>query len=66
MFKSVATDVEALNKMSEQIGIAIEDLGALRYAAADMAGMAEGRFDMALRRMTRRIGEAAKDRKSVV
>ncbi|TKR55386.1 hypothetical protein D7I39_11270 [Allopusillimonas ginsengisoli] len=59
MFKSVATDVEALNKMSEQIGIAIEDLGALRYAAADMAGMAEGRFDMALRRMTRRIGEAA-------
>ncbi len=59
MFRSVATDVEALNKMSEQIGIAIEDLGALRYAAADMAGMAEGRVDMALRRMTRRIGEAA-------
>lgn len=58
-YRSGAQSVDALAKMSDQIGIATEDLGALRYAAQQMSGMAEGTFDVSLRRMTRRITEAA-------
>ena len=58
-YKSGAQSVDALAKMSDQIGIATEDLGALRYAAQQMSGMAEGTFDVSMRRMARRITEAA-------
>lgn len=58
-YRSGSESVDALAKMSDQIGIATEDLGALRYAAQQMSGMAEGTFDVSLRRMTRRITEAA-------
>lgn len=46
-------------KMADQIGIATDHLVAMRYAAVQMAGVSEGQFDMAMRRMTRRIAEAA-------
>lgn len=49
----------ATSKMAGQIGVATEQLTALRYAAQQMAGVSDGQFDMALRRMTRRIKEAA-------
>src|SRR5690625_3648338 len=58
LYVSGARSVEQLSRMSDQIGIASDDLGALRYAAQEMAGVAEGTFDNALRRMTRRITEA--------
>ena len=51
--------VGQLAAFSDQIGIASEELGALRYAAQQFSGMAEGTFDVSLRRMTRRIAEAA-------
>jgi len=58
LYVSGARSVEQLSRMSDQIGIASDDLGALRYAAQEMAGVAEGTFDNALRRMTRRVTEA--------
>lgn len=58
LYVSGARSVEQLSRMSDQIGIASEDLGGLRYAAQEMAGVAEGTFDNALRRMTRRVTEA--------
>ncbi|MGY0634294.1 hypothetical protein [Luteimonas sp. A478] len=51
--------MESTSKMAGQIGVATEELTALRYAAEQMAGVSSGQFDMALRRMTRRISEAA-------
>lgn len=45
--------------MADQIGTTTESLSALRYAASEMANVNEGTFDMSLRRMTRRISEAA-------
>lgn len=51
--------IDSLGKMAQQIGTTTENLSNMRYAANMMAGVAEGRFDMALRRMTRRIQEAA-------
>lgn len=59
MFKSVAENVESLRLFSEQIGITTEQLSSLRYAADDMAGVSSRTLDPALRRMTRRIQEAA-------
>lgn len=58
LYVSGARSAEQLIRMSTQIGIASDDLGGLRYAAQEMAGVAEGTFDNALRRMTRRITEA--------
>lgn len=58
LYVSGARSVEQLSRMSDQIGIASDDLGALRYAAQEMAGVAEGTFDNALRRMRRRVTEA--------
>lgn len=46
-------------RMADQIGVATEHLTSMRYAAEQLAGVSSGQFDMALRRMTRRITEAA-------
>lgn len=51
--------VDALSRFSDQIGVSTEALGTLRYAAQQMAGVSDQTFDMSLRRMTRRIAEAA-------
>lgn len=56
---SVSKTMDATKKMADQIGITTESLSGLRYAASEMANVSEGTFDMSLRRMTRRISEAA-------
>ena len=61
MYKSVAANVESLRLFSQQIGITTEQLSSLRYAADDMAGVSSRTLDPALRRMTRRIQEAANE-----
>lgn len=61
MYKSVAANVESLRLFSKQIGISTEQLSSLRYAADDMAGVSSRTLDPALRRMTRRIQEAANE-----
>lgn len=59
MVRNAVKDIDQLALMSTQIGLTTENLSNLRYAAEQMAGVSEGQFDMALRRMTRRIAEAA-------
>lgn len=56
---SVTKSLDATKKMAGQIGTTTESLSGLRYAASEMANVGEGTFDMSLRRMTRRISEAA-------
>lgn len=56
---SVSKSMDATLKMSQQIGITTEALTGLRYAAQQFANVSDSTFDMALRRMTRRIDEAA-------
>lgn len=56
---SMSKSMDAAGKMADQIGTTTEALTGLRYAAAQMANVSEGTFDMSLRRMTRRIAEAA-------
>ena len=51
--------IQEVALMSQQIGVSTEALSSMRYAAEQMAGVGSGQFDMALRRMTRRITEAA-------
>lgn len=51
--------MDQAGKMARQIGVSTEALSGLRHAAEQMAGVGAGQFDMALRRMTRRISEAA-------
>lgn len=57
--RNTIKELDQLALMSQQIGTTTESLSGLRYAAEQMAGVSEGQFDMALRRMTRRISEAA-------
>lgn len=59
IYKSGAKSIDGLAKFSDQIGITTEALGGLRYAAQEMAGVANKDLDLALRRMTRRVTEAA-------
>ena len=59
IYKSGAQSVGSLAAMSDQIGVATEDLVGLRFAAQQMSEMAEGTFDVSLRRMVRRLSEAA-------
>lgn len=59
MTLGVAKNVDELSKFSQQIGISTEGLSRLQYAAGQMANVSEQQFGMALRRMTRRIEEAA-------
>lgn len=59
MIRNAISSMDQLNKMAQQIGVATEELTSLRYAAEQMANVTAGQFDMALRRMNRRISEAA-------
>lgn len=54
-----ARSINELSMMSQQIGVSTEALSEMRYAAEQMANVSAGQFDMSLRRMTRRIEEAA-------
>lgn len=57
--KSHMSAIDATAKFSDQIGIATKDLTQFQYAAKEAAGVSEQTFNMALRRMNRRIAEAA-------
>lgn len=59
MVRNAIRDIDSLALMSTQIGLTTDNLSRMRYAAEQMAGVSAGQFDMALRRMTRRIAEAA-------
>jgi hypothetical protein len=50
--------VDALAKVSAKLGLTTEALAGLRRAAA-LSGVATNTLDMAIQRMTRRVGEAA-------
>lgn len=58
IFKSQAASIDALAKTSDKLGIAVEDLQALRFAA-EQTGVSANVLDTALQRMTRRVAEAA-------
>lgn len=59
MVRQSLKNIDALGKMSDQIGIQTDKLIGLRHAAAETAGVNDKQLDMSLRRMTRRIEEAA-------
>lgn len=59
MSVSTINAIDSMSKMADQLGVTSESLGGLRHAADQMAGMADGQFDNALRRMTRRLAQAA-------
>lgn len=48
---------DATSKTADRLGFTTEELSKLRYAA-EMTGVAGNTFDMAMQRMTRRLGEA--------
>lgn len=52
-------EMDQTAKKARQLGLLTEDLIALRFAAAEMSGVASTTVDTALQRMTRRIAEAA-------
>lgn len=59
LVNSAAQSIDATAKMAEQIGVSTEALTGMRYAAQQFANVSNQTFDMAMRRMTRRIGDAA-------
>src|SRR5690606_23573677 len=59
MSLGVAKSVESMDLLSRQIGVSTEDMTRLQYAANQMANVSDQQFGMAMRRMTRRIAEAA-------
>lgn len=58
MSKSALQSADSLAKTSDKIGVNIEDLQRLRYAAST-AGVEQRVLDTALQRFSRRVGEAA-------
>lgn len=56
---SITKSMDATLKMARQIGTTTEALTGLRYAAQQFSNVSDQTFDMSLRRMTRRIAEAA-------
>lgn len=50
--------LDVLGKTADKLGIATEQLQAMRLAAGQMAGVSAGQFDTALQRMVRRLSEA--------
>ncbi|MEO5328882.1 MAG: hypothetical protein H7829_11640 [Magnetococcus sp. THC-1_WYH] len=52
------TAADATGKVADKIGVNVEALQALRYAA-ESAGVSQNTLDMALQRFTRRVAEAA-------
>src|SRR5690606_7093749 len=59
MARRTIDEMDKVGQMAQQIGMTTEALTGLRYAAEQMASVNNGTFDMAMRRMTRRISEAA-------
>ena len=58
MAKSVADAGDKAAKTADKLGVQIEALQELRYAA-ELSGVAQANFDTGLQRMTRRAAEAA-------
>jgi hypothetical protein len=58
MAKSVADTGDKAAKTADKLGVQIEALQELRYAA-ELSGIAQNNFDTGLQRMTRRAAEAA-------
>lgn len=56
---SMSKTMDSAVKMADQIGTTTEALTGLRYAAQQMSNVSDQTLDMSLRRMTRRIAEAA-------
>lgn len=56
---STRDEIDRIGKVSEKLGIGVENLQALRFAA-EQTGVEARTLDMALQRMVRRISEAAK------
>lgn len=56
---AMTKSMDSTLKMAKQIGTTTEALTGLRYAAQQFANVSDQTFDMSLRRMTRRIAEAA-------
>lgn len=59
LVRSQMGTIDSLAKTSDKLGIATEELQALRHAA-ELTGVSTGTLDTALQRMTRRVAEAAK------
>lgn len=57
--KSSIASADAMGKVSSKVGIGVEDLQKLRYAAST-AGVEQNALDTAMQRFSRRVGEAAK------
>src|SRR5690606_24293653 len=57
--KKMGADFDTAVKTAGKIGIAVEDLQRLRYAA-ELSGVATNTLDMAMQRFARRVAEAAK------
>lgn len=58
LVRSQMGTIDSLAKTSDKLGIATEELQALRHAA-ELTGVSTGTLDTALQRMTRRTAEAA-------
>lgn len=56
---AMTKSMDATQKMAQQIGTTTEALTGLRYAVKQFSDVSDQTFDMSLRRMTRRIAEAA-------
>lgn len=56
---SAAKAMDATSKMAQQVGVTTEALTGMRFAAQQFANISDQQFDQAMRRMTRRIEEAA-------
>lgn len=59
MSLGVARSVEQMDLLSRQIGVSTQDMTRLQYAANQVANVSDQQFGTAMRRMTRRIAEAA-------
>src|SRR5690606_6132618 len=56
---SMTRHMDQTSKMAQQIGVTTESLTGMRFAAQQFANISDQQFDMSMRRMTRRIEEAA-------
>jgi hypothetical protein len=57
-FRSEAERLDKIGKISIRLGIGVEELSGLQFAA-EQSGIAVAQFNMGLQRMTRRMSEAA-------
>jgi len=57
-FRSEAERLDKIGKISVRLGIGVEELSGLQFAA-ERSGIAVAQFNMGLQRMTRRMSEAA-------